>query len=228
MKIIRVSQSEDRQQWLDLRRGKISGSKAKGVKPLTRGTDRTPAGFWELLAENLAIAKDGEPEKDRGLRFENEALIKTAKQYKLKLDLDPGMWVSDFDADISVSPDSAEQGDKPTYAVEAKCLDSKNHLRGLVRDRTAKKTKEYNPLNSLKISSQCDFVDQAVQYFVVNEQLETLYFALYDDRMALDHLMLHVITIKREHVRELVEAQLEAQKDILKEVRKLIKELKNV
>lgn len=228
MQIVKLSQSEDTQAWMELRRAKIGGSTTKSVKPLSRGTDRTPAGFWELLAENLAIAKDGEPERDRGHRLENEALKNTAKVYKLDLDLDPGYWISDLNPDIAVSPDGAEAGDKPTFAAEAKCLDTKNHLKFIVKDRIAKKTnKEYRAFDSLELDSKINFKAQVIQYFVVNPDLETLYFCLHDDRIVLEHLVNYCIVIKRETIETEIIAQAEYEVDILKEVKTLIKELKN-
>jgi hypothetical protein len=227
MQIIKLSQTEDRDAWLEGRRGLITGAKAKGIKLLNRGTDRTPAGFWELLAENLAIAKDGESERDRGLRLQNDGLLIIEKQFKLKLDLDPGFWVSDIDPNIAISPDASEIGNKPVYAAETKSLDSKNHLKLIINDCRAKKLPEYNPFNSLKIDSSLDFQDQALQYFVVNEKLKTLYFGLYDDRIALEHLIQYTIIVERKHVQDLIEPRIEEQKDILKEIKLLIKELKN-
>jgi hypothetical protein len=97
----------------------------------------------------------------------------------------------------------------------------------IVNDHRAKKLPNYNPFNSLRVDSQLDFQDQALQYFVVNENLQTLYFGLYDDRMALEHLVHYVIVIEREHVQDLLQPRLEEQRDILKEVKALIKELKN-
>jgi len=227
MKIIKLSQQTDREAWLDARRTMITGSKAKKVKPLTRGADRTPAGFWELLAENMAIAKDGEPEMDRGQRLEKEAIALTAKKLKLNINDDAGLWVSDDNENIGVSPDGAEDVDEPTYAVEAKCLDSKNHLMAIVMDYRAKKTDEYNPFESLKFGTN-DFRDQALQYFIVDEVLETLYFTLYDDRMALDNLVHYVITIKRSDVAGMIVERYDEQKSILNDIKMLIKELKNV
>lgn len=221
MKIIRLSQTTDREAWLELRRGKIGGSTAKKVKPLSRGADRTPAGFWELLAEKLSIAKDGEPERDRGLRLENEALVRTAQQYELDLDLDCGMWVRDDNEDISVSPDSAERGDKPTYAGEAKCLDSKNHLRVIVMDKRALRSENYRAFDSIPP----EFQEQIVQYFVVNDDLKAVYFSLYDDRIVIEKLMHHVIVVDRAEVTEEINAQLEMERSVLTEINELVKEL---
>lgn len=227
MKIVKLSQTEDREAWLEERRGVITGTKAKSVKPLTRGTDRTPSGFWELLAENLAISKDGESEMDRGLRVQEEALTDLSKRLKIKLDIDPGFWVSDIDPNIAVSPDGAEPGDNPTYAAENKSLDSKNHLKMMVYDRRAKKLPDYNPFNSLKVDARLDFQDQVLQYFIVNESLQNFYFNLYDDRMAYENLIAYIIIIERKHVADLIEPRIAEEKSILAEVRALIKELKD-
>lgn len=225
MQIINVSQSEDREAWLDGRRGVITGTKAKTVKPLSRGNS-LPAGIYELLAEQVAIAKDGEPERDRGLRLENEGLRLTAEKYSLNLNLDPGMWLSD-DGKLGVSPDAAEDVAMPTYAAENKSLDTKNHLQGIINDWEAKKLPQYNPIDSLKIGTS-DFSAQAIQYFVLNDKLETLYFGLYDDRVALDNIVHYVIEIKREHVQEYVNGQEAYERDALARVDEMIKTLKEI
>ena len=193
MKIINVSQTEDREAWLEQRRGVITSTKSKGVAPAKRGNS-TPAGVYELLAEKVAIAKDGEPERERGHRLENEAVALTARRFSKKFNYDPGMWVSD-DGKRGVSPDAAEPTRKPTYAAEAKCLDTKNHLMAIINDYDAKQSDEYNPVNSLRIHSRLDFTEQVVQYFSVNPDLETLYFTLFDDRVALENVMHYVIVI---------------------------------
>ena len=225
MRQIKVSQSEDRDAWLELRRGVVTGTKAKAVKPPTRGTGK-PQGIYELLAERVAISKDAESERERGLRLEDEALLLTQDKYKLDLDLDPGMWLSD-DSKLGVSPDAAQVGKKPTYAAEAKCLDSKNHLQGVVNDFIARKTPGYNPLDSLKIS-KLDFTAQVIQYFVINKDLKIVYFTLYDDRIALDNVMHYVIPIERKDVEEYIGSQEAYERAALVRVDEMIKVLKEI
>ena len=225
MQIIKVSQSQDREAWLDARRGIITGTKAKTVAPPARGK-ATPQGIYELLAEKVAIQKDGEPERDRGLRLEDEALLLTAEKFNLDFNLDAGMWLSD-DGKLGISPDAAEVSDTPTYAGEAKCLDSKIHLQAIINDYLAKKLPNYNPLNSLKIASS-DYRQQAIQYFVINEHCNTLYFTLYDDRVALDNVMHYVIVIKRDDVQEYVESQEAYERDALEQVNEMINVLKEI
>jgi hypothetical protein len=225
MQIIAVSQSEDREAWLEGRRGVITGTKANKVAPPKRGSG-IPQGIYELLAETVAVSKDGEPERDRGLRLENEGLELTAKKYKLNLNLDPGMWLSD-DGKLGVSPDASEDSKKPTYAAENKSLDTKNHLQAILNDWIAKKTPGYNPLNSLKIATS-DFTAQVIQYFMINLDLETLYFGLYDDRVALDNCVHYVIEIKREHVAEFIDSQELYERDALAKVNQMIEILKEI
>lgn len=227
MKIIRLSQSEDREAWLEGRRGVITGSKSKGVKPLTRGKDRTPQGFWELLAEKVAIAPDGEKDIDRGTRLENEALELFGREYKLDIDLDPGFWVSDESDEIGYSPDGAEKSDNPTWSVEAKCLSTKNHLKFMFKDREAKKTDDYKAIDLIPNDAKNAFREQVIQSFVVNEKQQKQYFILYDDRIAFEKYMLHVIVVERKDIKDEIQAQKEIQLNVLKEVNDLIKEMKN-
>lgn len=225
MKIINVSQRNDRETWLDLRRGIVTGTKAKGIAPPKRGLS-TPQGVYELLAEKVAIEKGDEPERDRGLRCEEAALLLTQDKYKLDLNLDAGMWLSD-DGKMGVSPDSAENSEKPTYAAEAKCLDSKNHLQAIINDYEAKQLDNYNPLDSLKIST-IDHSPQVIQYFMINSDLQTLYFTLYDDRIALDNVVHYVIVIEREHIETLIKEQELYERAAINQVNEMIKILKGI
>lgn len=223
--MVKVSQIADTEVWLQYRLGKITGSKAKYVKPLSRGADRTPQGFWQLLAEKLAIKQDGELDMDRGHRLQGSALAELAKRHELDIDTDCGMWISDEDEDMAVSPDGAEKADVPTWAAEVKCFSSANHLRYTIKDRAARKNKDYNPFDSVPNDAKNAHREQILQYFVVNEALKTLYFVLYDDRIGLDNLVFHVIEIHRKDIAELVDAQKQQQIDILRQVNELIAQL---
>ena len=78
---------------------------------------------------------------------------------------------------------------------------------------------------SVPNDSQNNFQDQAVQYFMVNEALQTLYFVLYDDRFVHDHLVMLVIKIEREDVAELIREQMAVQYDALTQINQLVKVL---
>lgn len=226
MKVIKISQSQDTDAWLQLRLGKVTGSKAKAIKPLTRGADRTPQGFWQILAEKLSVQAPGaESAIDHGHRMENEALQEFAKRYDLVIDLDPGMWESDQDEDIAVSPDGAERSETPTWAAEAKCLSTANHLKYMLKDLAARKNEDYKAIDSIPNEKKCAYKDQVIQYFVVNEHLQTLYFVLYDDRVTLENYVFHCIEIKRGDIKDLIEYQTGVQLNTLREINKLIVEM---
>lgn len=225
MQIVKVSQTKDREAWLEMRRGVVTGSKAKGVMPPKRSTG-TPQGIYELLAERVAIGKDGEPERERGQRLEDEAASITAGAFDLNLTLDAGMWLND-DGKMGVSPDAAENSEKPTYAVEVKCLDSKNHLQAIINDYETRDTDTYNPLDSLKISKE-NYAPQVVQYFIINPDLERVYFTLYDDRIALENVMHYVIVIEREDVDTQAKEQAANERAAILQVEVMIKILKGI
>lgn len=223
MRIYRTEQQS--QEWLDARRGKVTGSKVKGVRRQARNSDKRYATFWEIIAEKMAIAADGEPPIDRGHRLEPEGLAAAGKILGLEFDTDPGMWISDLDDDIGVSPDGAEpvEGDAlPTYGAEVKCLSSANHLRFIFEDRMAKKDPDYQAIDSVPNEEKHYFRDQVLQYFVVNEKLEKMFFILHDDRIVIDHLVTHIIEIHREDVAHLIEDNTNMEFEALMQINKIV------
>ena len=50
MQIVNVSQTSDRESWLELRRGVVTGTKAKAVAPPKRGNG-TPQGVFGLYRD---------------------------------------------------------------------------------------------------------------------------------------------------------------------------------
>lgn len=219
MKIIDVQQNSD--VWQETRRGMITSTKAKGIRPLTRGADRTPVGFWKLLAEKVSVEPDGENVMDRGLRLEDDAVARTVKEFGLKNVCRGKVWVSDIDDDIGISPDAHQDTDKPDFAIEVKCFNSENHLKYVVKDKLARQEKNYSAFDNIPKDNQ----DQVLQYFVVNPDLQKLYFTLYDDRIAIDKYVHHVITVERDAVWPMVEDLVAIEKNVLEEVNKLIKEM---
>lgn len=224
MQIIKLDQRQDRESWLGLRRTVITGTKAKAVAPPTRGNN-IPQGVFELLAEKVAIAKDGEPERDRGQRLEPEAIRLTAEKYNLKFAIDQ-FWLSD-DGKLGVSPDATEDSDQPTFAVEAKCLDTKNHLQAIIKDYEAKQQDNYRPIESLKFGTN-DFRYQAIQYFVINPNLERLYFTLYDDRVALENIITYTIIIERKQIQEQIQEQELYERAVVNQIKEMINTLKGI
>ena len=233
MRIIRLSQHDDREAWLEERRSRIMGTKFDKVAPLASKRDgtNTPVGFWDLLAEFISIAPDSSKKSmDRGHDVENNAITAAVELLGIDpdtVDLDPGMWVSDYSDHIGSSPDAAEKGDRPTFAIEAKCFDSGKHLRTIVYDAICKRIDDsdfirslppvlfdilpeipsvYNPLNSVPKDNR----SQVKQYFVVNPDQDRVHIALHDDRIALPAYETYVITVYRKDI----EGDIAMQKDI--------------
>lgn len=248
MKIIRLSQTTDREAWLEERRSKIMGTKFDKIAPLQRKKDgtTTPVGFWDLLAEFISVAPDSSKKSmERGHDVERNAILGALELLGIDVDtvdLDPGMWIADDNPNVGSSPDAAELGDRPTFAIEAKCFDSGKHLRTIIYDAVCKRIDDrefmaslppvlievlpdipsvYNPLNSVPKDNR----SQVVQYFVTNEDQEIVHVALHDDRMALPKYENYVITVTRKDV----EGDIAIQKDIeerqLDKIKQLLKAL---
>lgn len=152
---------DSREEWLADRFGKITGTKVKDVIA-KRGIARK-IGFYQLVADRLAIPADDEDERDRGTRLEAKAIEEFVKKTKKKVDTSLLMWQRNDNPNIAYSPDGVIS---KTEAVEAKCLSSARHLEAFIEQAVPK-----------------DYEDQILQAFVVNDKLKKLYVVFYDDRV---------------------------------------------
>lgn len=177
--------------------------------------------IYKLIAEKIAKPINENDYSDRldGRRFsmalrgeilEEEALQRVSSE--LSKEFIPGrVWVSDFNDEIYCSPDGELEVDgKVKEAVETKCLDSW---------RVVKAFYDQQPPD--------EYRQQIVQYFLVNEELETLYFCLYSDVFASAPAMeLQIFPIKREEVQLEVEMAKRLEENVLeivnREVQKFI------
>lgn len=227
MKYLKIEQNS--QEWFDFRYDKLTGSEAREVKPLSRGADRTPAGFWKLLASKLFQKADSEKPDERGHRLEPIAIAEYSQKTGIPFRTGCGVWISDADGNTTFSPDGEEPVDKPTYSAEVKALSSDKHTKAIIKDLILKKNDDYNPIYSVPDEVGAYYRDQAVQAFVVNEKLQKHHFLLYDDRAAFEELKLYAIVIERKHVQELVDQRKAEQAETWLNVRKqmafLIREL---
>lgn len=199
---MQVNSFETKEDWLIARRGKITGSSLKDII-VKRGTGKK-IGFYKLIAERLAIPEGTEENAmDRGTRLELEALERFEKETGKKVDNSLVIWSRDDNASIAISPDGIIS---ETEAVEVKCLASERHIQALLEDKVPD-----------------DYWEQVLQYFAVNEKLETLYFAMYDPRLYKKDFF--YFTITREQVQEEVAYILDYQKQILAEVEQVTNEL---
>lgn len=200
MKFLKLEQRSE--EWLEARKGKITGSKLNDIV-VKRGTGKK-IGFYELLADKLSIPGEQEDPMERGQMLEAEALELFAKMIDRNLDTSIGLVVSSKNKDMALSPDALiEEKGKYTSAVELKCLSSAKHLMAFFEQ---------------KIPSEYEM--QALQYFIVCEDLQKLYFAFYDPRVTVKPL--HYIEINREDVAEDIETYTQYQIDTLKEIDELL------
>lgn len=196
---------DNREDWLEARRGKITGSRLKDIV-LKRGT--TPKiGYYELIAERLAVAADDESPMDRGTRLEEEALARFTEETEKKLDTSLIIWTREDNDCIALSPDGVVEDSNETEAVEVKCLSSAKHIEALL---TQKIPSEYE--------------EQMIQYFIVNDALQTLYWAFYDPRIGYSKDF-HCIEVKREDVQEKVLECLAYQRQVLEEVDEIVNQI---
>lgn len=198
----------------------LSEAEAKN-KRLKVGID-----FWKFLAETMAEQPDGENPMERGHRLEPENIQLTLQQLGYKREdcvTDCGIWESDEDDRIACSPDAYQNSATPTWAIECKSLGSAYHLQAVIpwmvhsqriRQREipgnlADAAAQVLPptATSLKATNM-DFIPEAyraqvLQYFVVCDTLETLYFSMYDPRVY-GNARHQVIPINRKSIQPLI------------------------
>ncbi len=187
-----------REEWLEARLGRITGT--RDIIP-KRGTE-PKMGFWEIIAEKIAIPPTDENPMDRGHRLEDIAIQRFVKETGIEVNTDFQLISREDYPDIAYSPDGTI-GD--TASVEVKCLKSPLHVKAIW---TKEIPKEYE--------------DQSIQPFVVNDKLETLYFVFYDPRMPVDFMYL---VVKREDIQDKVSEYLEKQIILLKNAEEIINAL---
>lgn len=197
---MKVQRFDDRDTWLDARRGRITGTRAGN---LLSKRDKAPIkGFYELIAERVAIPASDENVMDRGLRLEDEAMTRFETETGKEVDKSLVIWSRDDEDAIAISPDGAIGN---TEAVECKCLASEKHIESYLTQM---------------IPSEYDA--QVTQYFVVNDDLQTLHFVFYDPRMPRDFFW---IDVTREQVQDSVEKFLEMERSVLAQVAEIEKQL---
>lgn len=200
MKIIKYDNEET---WQLARRGKITGTKLKGL--ITKRGNGKKIGFYELIAERLAIPPDDENVMDRGLRLEEEAIKEFEKKSKKKVKTDLVIWEREDNPSIAVSPDGYI--DK-TEAVEVKCLGSARHIEALLTNEIPK-----------------DYEEQILQYFIVNDDLKTLNLVFYDPRILAKPYV--NIKVNRKEIQAKVTEYLELELQTLKEIDDIVLRLSN-
>lgn len=182
--------------------------------------------FWKFLAETIAEQPDGENPITRGHRLEPENITLTLQQlgYEQKDCItDCGIWESDEDPRLACSPDAYQASENPTWAIECKSLGSAYHLQAVIPwmihsqyirqhtlpDNLADMAAQILPaeVTSPKTTGM-DFIPdtyqaQVLQYFVVCDTLETLYFSMYDPRVY-GNARHQIIPVHRKDIKPLI------------------------
>lgn len=232
MKILDINQNSE--EWLEYRKGKSGGSAfGKIYKVNGRTNDGIKDQFFTMLAERVARPMTPNDYMDRvpeGVSFswavrghilEPEA----AKAFELKTGkvLDDGkVWASDSDLNSYISPDRVivSPDGKIREAVEIKCLSSEKVLKVW----WDKMHNEYD--TDMWCIPSNEYQAQVLKYFMVNDDLETLYWVLYTD--LIPKLELQILEIKRLDILNWIEDARIVEKrylDTLNEAEKLIENL---
>lgn len=252
---MQVLKFEDRDEWLFSRRGKITGTRVKDIVSLTGPTKEAivkvleeakiefkktakkeeleallpknaklaliaslpkKMGYYELIAERLGVPpEDAENQMERGSRLEADAVAAFSEFSGKEVDTSLLIWTRDDNESIAISPDGVIS---ETEAVEAKCLSSARHIEAYL---TQQIPDEYRM--------------QALQYFMVNDKLQTLHFVFYDPRFAMFASLeqkkvqsIEFFVIKLERTAELqkeVDEYLDYQRKTLEEVDQVVNDL---
>ena len=197
---MKVKKYNNEEEWLNARMGRITGTKVKDL--MNKRSTKPKLGFYEIVAERVAIPATQENVMDRGKRLEDEAIERFAKKTKKKVNTDLVIWEREDNPDIAISPDGYIG---KTEAVEVKCLSSARHLEAFMTQ---------------EIPSEYEY--QVIQYFVVNDDLKKLYFVFYDPRMPVD---LFWLEINRKDLGEKIKETLEIEKEALQKLAEIEKKL---
>jgi len=199
---MKVFSYETKEAWLEGRKGKITGSRLKDIV-VKRGTGEK-IGYYEMIAERIAQPADDENPMDRGTRLEDEAIQMFKDKTGLEVDTSLVIWQRDDNANIAISPDGFIDEEN---AVEVKCLSSAKHIEAYL-------TKQI----------PSDYEYQVLQYFIVNDNLQKLYFVMYDPRMP-EHLQLHYFEVERETLQDDIETYKQYQIEKLAKIDEIINQL---
>lgn len=229
MKIVNVEQGSA--EWHEARRCKVTGTKLEAVM----GTENSRLDLaCELIAEEgteqSKILK-ATAEMERG-NAEEQFAAKHFEKITGKKTTEVGICIHDKYEWLALSPDRLiETPEGWTEALEIKCPDSKKLIKYKIQNLVplteiglAKITKptKAKPEPELVLKAGAPFLGipadykwQVVNYFIVNENLKTLYFAVYDPRFVNEDQQMFIVTVDRQN-ELLQEAMKEAEEALIK------------
>lgn len=207
MKILEIEQGTP--EWMSFREGKRTGTTIGKLFAKSRktgemyDTEKPLITFYQKVAERLAegTGDDGlDSSRERGKDLENEAIKEAEQQLGLSL-IRGNVWQDSKDANHIESPDAYTKDLKT--AVEIKCLSSARHIQAICENQPP-----------------VEYYAEYLNYFLVNDKLETLYVFLYDPRFILGHLQWHAFKLSRSDI----EYDIERMRDIDSTAEQLINE----
>ncbi len=222
VKIIPISQDTERDAWMEFRRGKITGTSIGKLYGKTRSkvdkeqygvfNDKPNQALWKIVAERVAVGDDGEPPRERGMRLEHTACKLAVKKLGLKHGEYNGyVFQSEVSEYAMSSPDNFEHIDNPTWLMEIKCLSTANHLKmvfeGVVDE---------------------EYRWQVADSFLNCPSAKVLYFVLFDPRVVIDELALHIITVKREDIADDIQTLAQVRDRALKQIDNILEQLNDI
>lgn len=198
MRVIELEQGTP--EWMSFREGKRTGTSIGKLFAKSRitgelyDTEKPLLTFYQKVAERLAEGTgddDGlESSRERGKDLENEAISEAEQKLGLNL-IHGNVWQDSDDPNHIESPDAYTKDLKT--AVEVKCLSSARHIQAICENKPPK-----------------EYYAEYLNYFLVNDKLETLYIFLYDPRFLLEHLRWHAFKMTRNDA----EGDIERMRDI--------------
>lgn len=188
-------------EWYQIRKGKITGTTLKSVMGTPKARQDA---MYEIIAERLTIGveEDYENPMDRGNRLEPDAIamfeLETGKQVERI-----GFAEDETNPMIANSPDGLIG---ETEAIETKCPQGKNYVKMWLTNLVPE-----------------EYEWQVVQYFIVNEKLEKLYFVGY--RPEIDIHPIHIIEVNRSDIEVKIKNAKKQQEAFLQEVESILSTL---
>ncbi len=188
-------------EWHHIRKGKVTGTTLKGIMGTPKARQEST---YEIIAERLTVGVDTDYESamDRGTRLEPDAIAAFELETGLEVER-IGFAEDDTNPMIANSPDGLIG---ETEAVEAKCPGGKNYVKMWLTNQIPD-----------------EYYWQVVQYFIVNDKLQKLYFIGYHPEITIHPL--HIIEVSRETLLEDIAKAKVAQEVFLGEVEKVLKDL---
>jgi putative phage-type endonuclease len=199
MKKIKTVQRSD--EWKHLRKGKVTGTTLKAILGTPKARQDA---VYEVIAERLSVGIPDEDENamDRGIRLEPEAIA----MFEMETDKHVetiGLCEEENNPLMANSPDGLI-GD--SEAIEVKCMGGKNHVKLWITNTVPDEYKW-----------------QVVQYFVVNEKLEKLYFVGYNPDIPVHPL--HIIEVHKNEIHNDILMAYDKQEEFLQEVEGILKKI---